>query len=524
MILTPIWFGRMMVGAVQVVRSRWLLMALMATGVVAARPASADDNGTKLPVAEIEKIVHDYLLKNPEVVYDAIQELQKRQAAQEAERQRSMIVSQSKQIFEDPADPVAGDPASKVAMVEFFDYHCGYCRAMQPSLEGMMNTESKVRFVFKEFPILGPGLDHGGQGGARVQAPGPLSRDARGADARQGPLHARRHAGRQDARPRYRPSRQGHGEPRGAGRHQPEPGLWRRRSGSTARRASSSATSSSPVPCRWRSWPSSSTSSAPRSERQDVPLKLYDHWNSSSAYRIRIALGLKRLTYERIVINRLRGVEEPAYRAVNPQGFVPVLDDNGLVILQSSAILDHLEERFPEPPLLPGDAAGRARVRALAAIVVSDIQPLNNQRVQDALTGELGLDEEALRRWYRRWIDEGFGAIEALLAGSPATGRFCHGNRPTLADVCLVPQVYNARRWRCDLDPYPRIRRIEAACLALEAFDAARPERQSDADDEPPPVIASGMTKGVSSLKRSRTLVVSRKMLLSKPFHASEPA
>ncbi len=156
MILTPIGFGRMMVGAVQVVRSRWLLMALMASGVVAARPASADDNGTKLPVAEIEKIVHDYLLKNPEVVYDAIQELQKRHAAQEADRQRSMIVSQSKQIFEDPADPVAGDPASKVAMVEFFDYHCGYCRAMQPSLEGMMNTESKVRFVFKEFPILGP--------------------------------------------------------------------------------------------------------------------------------------------------------------------------------------------------------------------------------------------------------------------------------------------------------------------------------------------------------------------------------
>ncbi len=138
------------------VRWRWLLVALIASGVASARPALAEDSGTKLPVAEIEKIVHDYLLKNPEVVYDAIQELQKRQAAVKAEQQRSMIVSQSKQIFEDPADPVAGDPASKVAMVEFFDYHCGYCRAMQPSLEGMMNTESKVRFVFKEFPILGP--------------------------------------------------------------------------------------------------------------------------------------------------------------------------------------------------------------------------------------------------------------------------------------------------------------------------------------------------------------------------------
>jgi maleylacetoacetate isomerase len=215
-----------------------------------------------------------------------------------------------------------------------------------------------------------------------------------------------------------------------------------------------------------------------------MALRLYDHWNSSSAYRVRIALGLKGLAYERIVVDRLRGVEDAAYLAVSPQGFVPALqDEDGLVVLQSLAILDHLEERFPEPALLPKDPAGRARVRALAQIVVADIQPLNNQRVQDALARDFGLDEAGLRRWYARWIAEGFQAAEALLAGSPGTGRFCHGGGPTLADVCLVPQVYNARRWRCDLDPYPTLRRIEAACLALEAFDAARPERQSDADE-----------------------------------------
>ncbi len=219
-----------------------------------------------------------------------------------------------------------------------------------------------------------------------------------------------------------------------------------------------------------------------------MALRLYDHWNSSSAYRVRIALALKGQPYERIVVDRLRGVEEPAYFRVSPQGFVPALEDDGTVVLQSLAILEHLEERFPLPALLPKDRAGRARVRALALIVAADIQPLNNQRVQDALIRDFGLDEAALRRWYGRWIAEGFQALEALLADSPATGRFCHGDGPTLADVCLVPQVYNARRWRCDLDPYPTIRRIEAACLALEAFDAARPERQSDAGGELPPL------------------------------------
>jgi maleylacetoacetate isomerase len=209
-------------------------------------------------------------------------------------------------------------------------------------------------------------------------------------------------------------------------------------------------------------------------------LRLYDYWSSSAAYRVRIALGLKGLAFERVVVRRLDGVDERAYWAVNPQGFVPTLEDGGLRLVQSTAILEYLEERHPEPPLLPADAGGRARVRAVVGMVAADIQPLNNQRVQDALLAEFGLDEAALRRWYAKWIGEGFAALERFLADDPETGTFCHGDRPTLADVCLVPQMFNARRWSCDLAPYPTLRRIDGACAALPAFEAARPERQAD--------------------------------------------
>ena len=209
-------------------------------------------------------------------------------------------------------------------------------------------------------------------------------------------------------------------------------------------------------------------------------LRLYDYWSSSAAYRVRIALALKGLAYDRIVVRRLDGVEDGAYWAVNPQGFVPTLEDGNLRLVQSTAILEYLEERYPEPPLLPPDAAERARVRAVVGMVAADIQPLNNQRVQDALLAEFGLDEAALRRWYAKWIAEGFAALERFLADDPATGAFCHGDRPTLADVCLVPQMFNARRWSCDLGPYPTLRRIDAACAELPAFNAAWPERQAD--------------------------------------------
>lgn len=226
-------------------------------------------------------------------------------------------------------------------------------------------------------------------------------------------------------------------------------------------------------------------SSMPENFQSGVPggpgrLRLYDFWSSSAAYRVRIALALKGLGYERVVINRLNGIDEPAYDAVNAQGFVPTLEVDGLRLVQSTAILEYLDERWPRPALLPATPAGRARVRALAAVVASDIQPLNNQRVQDALLAEYGFDSAKLQRWYRRWIGDGFAALERMLAASPDTGTFCHGNAPSLADVCLVPQVFNARRWSCDLQPYPTIRRIDEACAALPAFQGAAPERQAD--------------------------------------------
>lgn len=213
-------------------------------------------------------------------------------------------------------------------------------------------------------------------------------------------------------------------------------------------------------------------------------LRLYDYWSSSSAYRVRIALGLKGLPFERVVVRRLDGIEDRAYGAVNPQGFVPTLEVDGQRLIQSAAILEYLEERHPVPPLLPADLVGRARVRAMAQLVVADIQPLNNQRVQDALTGEFGFDRPTLERWYARWIAEGLAALERMVAegcdGSGDEDGFCYGPEPGMADICLVPQLFNARRWRCNLDPYPRLRRIEVRCAGLPAFAAARPEAQAD--------------------------------------------
>lgn len=213
--------------------------------------------------------------------------------------------------------------------------------------------------------------------------------------------------------------------------------------------------------------------------------RLYDYWSSSAAYRVRIALNLKGLAYERVVVNRLGGAEEAGYFDVNPQGFVPTLEDDGLRLVQSTAILEYLEERYLAPPLLPGEPGGRARVRAMVGMIAADIQPLNNQRVQDALVGEFGFAAADLQRWYEKWIAEGLGAVERFLAGSPGTGAFCHGDRPSLADLCLVPQVFNARRWRCDLAAYPTVRRIDAACQAHPAFAAAAPEAQADCPDGP---------------------------------------
>ena len=212
---------------------------------------------------------------------------------------------------------------------------------------------------------------------------------------------------------------------------------------------------------------------------------LYSYWRSSASYRVRIALNLKGIAFETRPVHLLRdGGEQksPAYLAVNPQGLVPSFEEDGLTITQSLAIIGYLEDTRPEPPLLPADVAGRARVRSLSLAVACDVHPLNNSGVLKYLTGELGVDEEGRQRWYRNWIDRGFTALETRLSGDPDTGRFCHGDRPGLADLCLVPQVYNAERFDCDLTGFPTIRRITSACLELEAFRAALPEAQPDAE------------------------------------------
>ena len=212
--------------------------------------------------------------------------------------------------------------------------------------------------------------------------------------------------------------------------------------------------------------------------------RLYSYWRSTAAYRVRVALNLKGIDYSLEPVHLLRdGGEQrrPAYLALNPQGLVPTLVDGEVTISQSSAICEYLEETRPEPPLLPDAAADRARVRSLVQIVACDVHPLNNLRVLQYLTGELGADETAKTSWYRHWVARAFAALETNLAGDARTGAFCHGDRPGLADVFLVPQIYNAERFECDMSGYPTLRRINATCLSLDAFRRAAPEAQPDA-------------------------------------------
>lgn len=212
-------------------------------------------------------------------------------------------------------------------------------------------------------------------------------------------------------------------------------------------------------------------------------MKLIGYFRSSAAYRVRIALNLKGLTVEQVSVHLAKGEQrEPAFAALNPQKLVPVLEDGGNRLIQSLAILEYLEETCPEPPLLPADPAGRARVRALAQIVACEIHPLGNLRVRKYLTGELALTEDARLAWSRHWIARGFEALEAMLAGSPGTGRFCHGDSPGLADACLIPQLFNARRIDCPLAAYPTLLRIDAECESLPAFRDAAPGVQPDAE------------------------------------------
>lgn len=214
-------------------------------------------------------------------------------------------------------------------------------------------------------------------------------------------------------------------------------------------------------------------------------MKLYDYFRSSAAYRVRIGLRLKGLEYEAVPVHLVRDGGQhlmPAYRAVNPSALVPALQDGEATVTQSMAMLEYLDETHPATPLLPADALGRARVRSLALMIACDIHPLNNLRVLRYLVKEAALTEEAKNAWYVHWVQEGFAALEARLAGCVDTGRFCHGDSPTLADCFLVPQVFNASRFNVDMTPYPTIVRIDAACRELPAFAAAHPAQQPDAE------------------------------------------
>jgi len=213
-------------------------------------------------------------------------------------------------------------------------------------------------------------------------------------------------------------------------------------------------------------------------------MQLYTYFRSSAAYRVRIALNLKGLEYESLPVHLTRGSGEHRksdYLALNPQGLVPLLVDGEARIAQSLAIIEYLEETHPQPPLLPRAAAERARVRSLALAIACDIHPLNNLRVLEYLRGPLGLDAAAVDAWYKHWIASGLRALESQAAQAHAEQRYLVGSYPTVADICLVPQMYNARRFNCDLTPYPRLNDISAHLEALPAFAKAAPEAQPDA-------------------------------------------
>ena len=212
-------------------------------------------------------------------------------------------------------------------------------------------------------------------------------------------------------------------------------------------------------------------------------LKLYGYFRSSASYRVRIALNMKGLDYEQVSIHLAKGRQyAPEFSDISPQNLVPVLEHDGQRLYQSPAIIQYLDEKFPEPAFLPKDSLGRNRARSLALISACEIHPLNNTRVLAYLTDTLKVTDEQKSAWYRHWVTVGFTALEKRLATEPETGRFCHGDVPGFADIMLVPQVANANRFKVDLDPFPTIRRINDACLKLEPFKKAMPQNQPDAE------------------------------------------
>ena len=211
---------------------------------------------------------------------------------------------------------------------------------------------------------------------------------------------------------------------------------------------------------------------------------LHNYFRSSTSYRVRIALALKGVGYSYVAHHLRHGAHrEAGYLAVNPQGLVPTLIwKDGTTIAQSLAIMEFLDEEVPEPPLLPADAAGRARVRMLAQMIACDIHPVNNLRVLDRLRSRYGADDVEVADWFRHWVNETFRPLEQLLSESAHTGVFCHGDAPGMADICLVAQVTNNARFNVDMTPYPTICRIRDACLELDAFVSTAPARQPDAE------------------------------------------
>jgi maleylacetoacetate isomerase/maleylpyruvate isomerase len=211
-------------------------------------------------------------------------------------------------------------------------------------------------------------------------------------------------------------------------------------------------------------------------------VKLYTYFRSSAAFRVRIALNLKGLAYQPIFIHLAKGEHrKPEYSGVYPQGLLPTLVDDGKALSQSLAIMEYLDETRPEPALLPKDALGRARVRSLSLLVACEIHPLNNLRALQYLKRHLGQNEEQINTWYRHWVADGLLKLEADLSRA-GTGKFCHGERPTMADCCLVPQIFNAKRYNSDLTPFPTVMRVFDACMKLEAFERAQPDKQPDAE------------------------------------------